>query len=331
MSFYLISDADRRTFTIGAADRDTFRDNALEIRMYYVPEGETILVTRGQEALLMEGGSGGARRHPALAQAIARELQGRQVRAIVASHPHRDHTNSHSDLVGAVNFAPGALYFDNGIPAADANFQRISDAHQALPFQRFAVVNQQVGVIPNQQQDAINRIVPAFGGAGADVHILRSSTNSQTHSGQVYWSVFVLLHLHNAWMLFTGDVVTKLYQTRMTSRLLQQTLNSRIHFLQLSHHGNKTGTSQDFVTALRPAIAVASTDDDPGHELDQEVRDRLSTVDARVLATFDPNRSPGNRTKDIVIRTDGLTRADATGDGVLFEVVYRQPVLGLGA
>ncbi len=144
MSFYLISDDDRRTFTIGAADRDTFRDNALEIRMYYVSEGETILVTRGQEALLMEGGSGGAFRHPALAQAIAGELQGRQVRAIVASHPHRDHTNSHSDLVGAVNFAQGALYFDNGIPAADRNFQSISNDHQALPFQR-------VAVFPNQQ------------------------------------------------------------------------------------------------------------------------------------------------------------------------------------
>ncbi len=54
MSFYLISGNDRRTFTMAAADRATFRANALEIRMYYAPEGETILVTRGQEALIME-------------------------------------------------------------------------------------------------------------------------------------------------------------------------------------------------------------------------------------------------------------------------------------
>lgn len=321
MSFYLISDNGRRTFTIGAADRATFRDNALEIRMHYVPEGETILVTRGQEALLMEGGSGGAVRNPALAQAIARELRGRQVRAIVASHPHFDHTNSYSDLVGAVNFAAGALYFDNGIPRATANFQRINNDHQALPFQR-------VAVLPNQQQDVTNWIVPNFGGADADIHLLRSSTNAQSPSSQVYWPVFVFLRLRHAWMLFTGDLITKLYQTRIRSRL--QTLNPRTHFLQLSHHGNKTGTSQDFVTALRPAIAVASTDDDSGHQLDQEVRDRLSTVDARVLTTFDSERSPGNERKDIVIRTDGLIRADGTGDGVLFEVVYRQPVLGLG-
>ena len=225
MSFLLISDNDRRSATLEAPDRAMFRADALEIRMYYVPEGETILVTRGQDALLMEGGSGRALRKPALAHAIAGELRGRRLRAIVASHPHRDHTNSHSGLVGAVNFAPGALYFDNAIPAADANFQRIDNDHPALPFQR-------VPVLSSQQDDA-NRILPRFGGAGADVHVLRSSTNAQTHSGQVYWPVFVFLRLRNAWMLFTGDVITKLYETRMTPRL--QDLNTRTHFLKITH------------------------------------------------------------------------------------------------
>ena len=320
MSFLLISDNDRRSATLGAPERAMFRANALEIRMYYVPEGETILVTRRQDALLMEGGSGRALRNHALAQAIAGELQGRQLRAIVASHPHRDHTNSHSGLVGAVNFAPDALYFDNGIPAATANFQRINSDHQAVPFQR-------VAVSPNQRDEA-NRIVPGFGGAGADVHVLRSSTNARTHSGQVYWSLFVLLRLRHASMLFTGDVITKLYERRMTPRL--QALNPRTHFLKITHHGNKSGTSEDFVSALRPAIAAASTDDDEGHELDDEVRTRLSNVNSRVLATFDPDRGAADRARDIIIRTDGFVWEDGIGDGVLFEVIERQPALRLG-
>ncbi|MBE9523218.1 MAG: hypothetical protein IME95_08505, partial [Proteobacteria bacterium] len=207
MSFHLISDNDQVSTTLAAPDRASFFDNALEIRMYYVPEGETILITRGQDALLLEGGTGRARRNQTLAQAITAELQGRRLRAIIASHPHLDHTNSHSDLVGSATFAPSALYFDNGIPAADVNFQRIIDAHPSLPFQR-------VSVLPNQQDDT-NRIIPGFGGAGADVHILRSFTGAKTHAGQVYWSLFVFLRLRNAWMLFTGDVTTTLYQTRM--------------------------------------------------------------------------------------------------------------------
>ena len=321
MSFQLISDNDRVTATLAASDRASFRAGAVEIRIYYVPEGETILITRGQDALLMDGGSGRTLRNPALAQAIARELQGRRLRAIIASHPHRDHTNSHSDLVDLATFAPGARYFDNGIPAADANFQRITNDHPSLPFQR-------VAVLPNQRDNA-NRIVPRFGGAGADVHVLRSSTNATTHAGQVYWSVFVFLRLRNAWLLFTGDVITKLYQTRMTPRL--QVLNPRTHFLKLSHHGNRTGTSQNFVSALRPAIAAASTDDDPGHELDDEVRTRLANVNSQVLATFDPNRAAAVRARDIIIRTDGFIWSDGNVDGVLFEVIDRQPAIHLGA
>lgn len=320
MSFLLISDNDRAYTKLTASERTAFRADALEIRMYYMPEGSTILITRGQDALLMEGGSGRALRNPALAQAIAGRLQGRQLRAIVASHPHRDHTNSHSGLVNAATFVPGALYFDNGIPAADVNFQEIANDHQSLPFQR-------VAVFPNQQ-DTANRIIPSFGGAGANVHILRSSTNSTSHSGQVYWSVFVFLQFRNSWMLFTGDVTTKLYQTRMTTRL--QALNPRTHFLTLSHHGNKTGTSEDFVKALRPAIAAASTGDDPGHELDQEVRTRLATVKSRVLATFDPTRVPARQAQDVVIRTDGIMRSVGNVDHVLFEVNYRQPAIHLG-
>ncbi len=99
---------------------------------------------------------------------------------------------------------------------------------------------------------------------------------------------------------------------------------------QLSHHGNRTGTSQDFVSALRPAIAVASTDDDSGHELDEEVRTRLANVNSRVLATFDPNRAAAVRSRDLVIRTDGFIWSDGNNDGVLFEVIDRQPALQLG-
>jgi hypothetical protein len=181
-------------------------------------------------------------------------------------------------------------------------------------------------IVPNQQDDT-NRIVPRFGGPDADVHVLRSSTDATQHPGQVYWPVFVFLRLRNAWMLFTGDLITKLYETRITPRL--QALNPRTHFLKITHHGNKTGTSQDFVSALRPAIAAASTDVDPGHELDDEVRTRLSGVNSQVLATFEPNPANADQARDIIIRTDGFIWDDGIGEGVLFEVIDRQPALRL--
>ncbi len=75
MTFTLISDARSQIDVWEPADIAGFRARALEIRMYYVSEGETILVTHGRDALLMEGGSlSTTLRNAALAQAIAGQL-----------------------------------------------------------------------------------------------------------------------------------------------------------------------------------------------------------------------------------------------------------------
>ena len=74
MSFLLISDSESRPATLSAGARAMFHAGALEIRMYYVPEGETVLVTRGQDALLLEGGSGRASKNPTLAKTLSQRL-----------------------------------------------------------------------------------------------------------------------------------------------------------------------------------------------------------------------------------------------------------------
>ncbi len=58
------------------------------------------------------------------------------------------------------------------------------------------------------------------------------------------------------------------------------------------------------------------------------MRDRLSNVNIRVLATFDPNRSAAKR--DFIIRIDGFIWQDGNRNGVLFKVLEQQPPLQLG-
>lgn len=314
-TFWLVSQNGKQTTRLTPAERQAFRADALQIVMYYVASGEAIVISHGQNAILVDGGSGRGNKNDAVGGALAGRLPRHSLQAVVASHPHQDHTNSHHALATAHTdrFAPGAAqYFDNATGAADANWGRLQDWQPNLPFTR-------VPVTDDGQQDAVNRI-PLFSGE-AEAHFLRGTTGAQSTERRKYWSVFLFLRFRNAWMLFTGDAY-KGYENLLLNRL--EALNPRAHLLKVTHHGSSDGTSEQLVTSLRPAISIASTDADPGHRLEPDVRTRLSA--SAIYATYDPRR-PRHPAKDIIIRTDGRIRLVDRVQGVLFEIWRRQPAL----
>ncbi len=315
-TFWLISPHSKKTTTLTAADRQAFRADAIKIEVYYVESGETIVISHGQNAILVDGGSGTRTdRNDKVGGSLARRLPSHSLQAIVASHPHRDHTNFHHVLATAHRdrFAPrGAWYFDNATLAAHANWRRLQHWQPNLPFQRQAVND-------NPTQDRVNRI-PLLSGE-AKAYLLRGTTNATSIESQKYWSVFLFLRFRNAWMLFTGDAY-KGYENLLLNRL--QALNPRAHLLKVTHHGSSDGTSEQLVSSLRPKIAVASTDSDPGHRLEPDVRGRLSA--SAIYATYDPHRRRHPK-KDIIVRTDGWIWEEDGFEGVLFEVWTREPVL----
>ena len=97
--------------------------------MYYVGSGEAIVVSHGRNAILVDGGSGSGRdKNDAGWNALSDPLKNLNLRAIVASHPHRDHTNFHHAIsqLPKSQFGRGkAKYFDNATPAADSNWDRL--------------------------------------------------------------------------------------------------------------------------------------------------------------------------------------------------------------
>ena len=315
-TFWLVSSGGKRTIAPSTSERQAFRADAIQIEMYYVESGEAIVISRGRNAILVDGGSGtNTNRNDQVGGVLGSRLARHSLQAIVTSHPHRDHSNFHHALVTAHldRFAAaGALYFDNATPAAAANWQRLQNWQPNLPFQRVAVAD-------DQAKDADNRI-PLLSGE-ADAYLLRGSTNATSIKSKKYWSVFLFLRFRDAWMLFTGDAY-KGYENLLLNRL--EALNPSAHLLKVTHHGSSGGTSEQVVSSLRPKISIASTDSDPGHRLETDVRARLS--ESAIYATYDTRRRrhPG---KDIIVRTDGRVRQEDGFAGILFEVWRREPAL----
>ena len=80
--------------------------------------------------------------------------------------------------------------------------------------------------------------------------------------------------------LLAGDVEQEIDPSLLAQRL------PRVDLLKVAHHGSKTATTQAFVDAVRPTVAVASagTGNPYGHPA-RATLDRLAAAGARVFRT----------------------------------------------
>ncbi len=129
-TFWLVTPSGRAVAHLTAADRQLFRQDALEITMYSVGDGEAIVVSQGSRAILVVGCSGSRKkRNDSLGTALGSRLDAGTLHAIVASHPHQDHTNFYPVMVTnhADRFAAGAEFFDNATPGADSAWTNLKN------------------------------------------------------------------------------------------------------------------------------------------------------------------------------------------------------------
>jgi competence protein ComEC len=93
-------------------------------------------------------------------------------------------------------------------------------------------------------------------------------------------SVVLLGAIGNRRFLLAGDVEEEIDPQLLAGGLPQ------LDFLKVAHHGSRTATTEPFVAAVRPRIAVASAgaDNTYGHPA-RSTMDRLAAVGSRVLRT----------------------------------------------
>ncbi|HXF50646.1 MAG TPA: ComEC/Rec2 family competence protein [Dehalococcoidia bacterium] len=106
-------------------------------------------------------------------------------------------------------------------------------------------------------------------------------------------SLVVRVRYGDVTMLLTGDI-----QAETEAALLASGLDLRADVLKVAHHGSRTSTTQPFLDAVRPSVAIISVGAGNrfGHPA-PEVVERLEASGARVYRTDEDGR--------VVIETDG--------------------------
>ena len=241
----------------------------LTVHFINVGEGDAILLVQGDYAMLVDGGPAG------MGTTVFTYLRDQGIGTleyVVATHPFADHVGGLPDVLRRVrvnNVLLPMIYHDT--PAYNAFLWAVEDsgADVAVPFagHTFAIGDAHVAVLAPNPTDA--------------------------WENRANYSIVLRVVFGSTSFLLMGDAMRE-----VEANLLDSTATLSSDVLKVARHGASSATTNGFLDAVNPSIAVISAGENNSF-LSQEVLRRLNNAGAHIFRT-DIN---GN----IVVSSDGTT------------------------
>ena len=238
----------------GAPSTTTQTSANVTIKFIDVGQGEAILIALPEKTVLIDAGPTGSA--PKIAQ-VLQELGRDKIDYLVATHPDEDHIGGMADVIS--NTQIGTIYAPNKTNNT-ATYRKFLTAIQNNNLQ---ITLAEAGTIIDQTDSY-------------KLEILWPKKDANFPDTNDY-SIIIKLTVGNKTFLFTGDAPTNAI------------LNSNpghIDVLKLSHHGSRTGTTEQLVRKLSPTYAILSyaVDNPYGHPM-QSVLNALRKHSVEVWGT----------------------------------------------
>jgi competence protein ComEC len=242
----------------------THPDGKLRVDFLDVGQGDSALITMPDGTTLLVDGGGNtndaARR---IGETVVSEFlwwRGlSQIDYVLATHADADHIDGLNDVLK--NFSVSVALIARG-PADDPEFQKFS---QTLTETGTYFETIQAGDVIRFDEVEVDVLWPPAGGD--------TSTNND--------SIVLRIQFGERSILLTGDI------EQATERsLIASQLQLRTDVVKVAHHGSKTSSTDGFVLATRPSLAIISVGRNSrfGHP-HREVVDRWQSNGATVLTT----------------------------------------------
>lgn len=210
----------------GAPSATAQTSTNVTIKFIDVGQGEAILIALPEKTMLIDAGPTGSA--PKIAQ-VLQELGRDKIDYLVATHPDEDHIGGMADVIS--NTQIGTIYAPNKTNNT-ATYRKFLTAIQNNNLQ---ITLAEAGTIIDQTDSY-------------KLEILWPKKDANFPDTNDY-SIIIKLTVGNKTFLFTGDAPT--------SAILDAN-PGHIDVLKLSHHGSRTGTTEQLVRKLSPTYAVVS-------------------------------------------------------------------------
>ncbi len=262
--------------------------NDLRVVFCDVGQGDAELIIWKSVQVLIDGGPSGEGVMGCLADHVP--FWDRKIEMVVNTHPQKDHLGGLDEVVGRYEIG---LLVANGVNGTGKDFTRLVQAvrergikvHIPKAGEVFKLGKLEFKVLWPEEKEG--NLAAVWYGKG-DAKVLGE------YSGDVNQiSVVMRLSFGEFTAMFTGDLGEKEEQA-----LLRMGVIMPVQVLKVAHHGSKYSSSEDFVKAVRPRLAVVEVgkNNSYGHP-SGDVTKRFDVVGSRVLRTDNDG--------DVVIVSDG--------------------------
>jgi competence protein ComEC len=236
------------------------QNQKLKIVFFDIGQGDAILISQGQNQILIDGGPDAQKMLEKLGEYMP--FWDRKVEIVVATHPDQDHIDG---LIGVMkNYKIGEVV-DN---SATSDSQVFKNYLNLMEENKIPRLKGEKGMKIKFSGAELEILYP-----GKDLENNPKDTNAD--------SLVVKLAYGPNSFLFTGD-----FPSEKDEKLFEGNSDLSARVLKVAHHGSKYSTSAQFLEKVHPVEAVISVGKDNryGHPA-PEILDRLKNNNIKVLRT----------------------------------------------